>query len=66
MFKLNKSQLDSIATLLGLVGGIATILTTNYMIDANLGGTISGIAFLLLGVVTNHPASQKIKYIGEK
>ena len=63
MFQLNRYQLDKLATLLGIIGGIATILTTNSMIEPNLGGTISGIAFLFLGVITNQSASNPIKPI---
>lgn len=66
MFQLNKRQLDSIATTLGIIGGVAGILTTNHILDPNLGGSIAGIAFLFLGVVTNKPPREKLPYLRER
>lgn len=54
--KLNKKQLDVVATVLGAVAGIATVLGTQQIINPRLAGTISGVSTVLLGVVTQRPA----------
>jgi gas vesicle protein len=54
---MNKQQLDFWGTLLGAVAGISAVLTTNGVIDVKLGGTIGGIATVLLGVVVQRPTS---------
>ncbi|MEI2582177.1 hypothetical protein [Scytonema sp. PRP1] len=53
--KLNKNQLDLLGTILGVVAGISTVLTTQDVINAKVGGTVSGIATVLLGVVVQRP-----------
>ncbi|ARV58497.1 hypothetical protein BZZ01_07460 [Nostocales cyanobacterium HT-58-2] len=54
--RLNKNQLDLFGTILGVVAGISTVLTTQGVINGKLGGSISGIATVLLGVVVQRPA----------
>ncbi|KAB8332593.1 hypothetical protein SD80_018595 [Scytonema tolypothrichoides VB-61278] len=53
--KLNKNQLDLFGTVLGLVAGVSTVLTTQGVIDQKVGGSVSGIATVLLGVVVQRP-----------
>ncbi|MBD2526665.1 hypothetical protein [Nostoc sp. FACHB-133] len=57
--KLNKNQLDLLGTLLGVIAGISTVLTTQGVIDQKVGGSISGIATVLLGIVVQRPADAK-------
>lgn len=59
MLKLNKQQLDFIATVLGVIGGIATVLGTNQVIDGKIAGSVSGVSLVLLGAVTQRPATAK-------
>ncbi len=58
MLKLNKYQLDSFGTLLGAVAGISAVLVTNDVIPAKWGGTIGGVATVLLGYVVQKPTKQ--------
>ncbi|BAY46567.1 hypothetical protein SAMD00079811_41790 [Scytonema sp. HK-05] len=53
--KLNKNQLDLLGTVLGVVAGVSTVLTTQGVINAKVGGSVSGIATVLLGVVVQRP-----------
>lgn len=53
--RLNKNQLDLFGTVLGLVAGVSTVLTTQGVIDQKVGGSVSGIATVLLGVVVQRP-----------
>lgn len=53
--KLNKNQLDLLGTVLGVVAGISTVLTTQGVIDQKVGGSVSGVATVLLGVVVQRP-----------
>ncbi len=57
MIKLNKKQLDFLGTGLGLIAGIATVLTTQGVISGKVGGTVSGVATVLLGYVVQRPAT---------
>ena len=54
--KLNKSELDFLGTILGIVAGISTVLTTQGVINQKLGGSIGAIATVLLGVVVQRSA----------
>jgi hypothetical protein len=56
MLRLNKYQLDLIATIIGLVGGCAGVLGANQMVDARLAGSISGISTVFLGAIVQRPA----------
>lgn len=53
----NKNQLDQLGTIFGAIAGIATVLTTQGVIDSKVGGSISGIATVLLGIVIQRPAT---------
>jgi hypothetical protein len=55
--RLNKSQLDTLSTILGLIAAISTILAQYDWISDRLGGTIAGISLACLGYLTNKPAS---------
>lgn len=55
---LNNRQLDVLGTALGAIAGISTVLTTQGIIDAKLGETVSGIATVLLGVVVQRPVDR--------
>ncbi|MGH8002949.1 MAG: hypothetical protein ACREPR_26820, partial [Brasilonema sp.] len=41
--------------ILGVVAGVSTVLTTQGVIDGKVGGSVSGIATVLLGVVVQRP-----------
>ncbi len=56
--KFNQRQLDSLGTVLGTIAGISIVLTTQGIIDAKLGQTVSGIATVLLGVVVQRPENK--------
>ncbi|MBW4592442.1 MAG: hypothetical protein KME46_05865 [Brasilonema angustatum HA4187-MV1] len=53
--KLNKNQLDVLGTFLGVVAGVSTVLSTQGVIDQKVGGSVGGIATVLLGVVVQRP-----------
>lgn len=57
--RLSKRQLDTLSTFLGLIAGITGVLTANKIIAENIGGTISGISLVILGYLTNQPASAR-------
>lgn len=54
--KLNKKQLDILASVFGAVAGIATVLGTQQVIDSKIAGTVGGISTVLLGVIAQRPA----------
>lgn len=54
--KLNKHQLNTLATVFGIVAGVCPILVGNGIVPAKWGGTAAGIATVLLGYVTQKPA----------
>jgi hypothetical protein len=56
---LNKSQLDQLSNLCGLVIGIATVFATNDVIPPKVGATITGIAGALACWLSNQPATAK-------
>jgi hypothetical protein len=55
--RLNKRQLDALATVFGTVTGISAVLVSSGYLDQKLGGAIGGIFTVLLGVISNRPAS---------
>ena len=57
--RLNKNQLSTLGTILGLTAGIATVLGTQQVVDQKIAGTVSGIATVLLGYVVQQPASER-------
>lgn len=54
--KFSKRQLDSAATLLGLIVGISGVLVQFDVVPEKLGGTVGGIATVLLGYIVQRPA----------
>lgn len=56
MIKLNKNQLDTLATIFGAIAGICTVFVTQNVGDARAVGTIGGVSTVLLGIVTQRPA----------
>lgn len=59
MLNLSKKQLDSLSTLVGLTAGISTVLMQQGYLSDRLGGTIAGISVVLLGYLTNKPATAR-------
>lgn len=57
MIRLNKNQLNTLATILGAIAGIATVFITQDLGDRKILGTIGGCATVLLGIVTQRPAN---------
>ena len=55
--KLNKYQLDLLATIFGAIAGICGVLATQEVGDRKVTGTIGGVATVLLGVVSQRPAN---------
>lgn len=53
--KLNKPQLDLLATIFGTIAGICTVFLTQEVGEPKTIGTIGGVATVLLGVVTQRP-----------
>jgi hypothetical protein len=56
--RINKHQLDTLGTLLGLTAGIFTVLGTQEVINPKIAGTVSGIATVCLGYVVQRPVSE--------
>lgn len=56
ILKLNKLQLDLLATIFGAIAGITTVFITQDLGDRKVLGTIGGCATVLLGIVTQRPA----------
>ena len=54
--KLNKYQLDLLATIFGAVAGICGVLITQEVGDRKIVGTVGGCATVLLGIITQRPA----------
>ncbi|GET37431.1 hypothetical protein [Microseira wollei] len=54
--KFNKNQLDTLGTILGLIAGISTVLSTQGVVDKKIAGTVGGIATVFLGYVVQRPA----------
>jgi len=59
MSKFNKNQLDLLATILGAIAGIFTVLGTQQVISPKVAGTVSGIATVLLGIIVQRPADKR-------
>lgn len=57
LLKFSKPELDYFSTVLGLTATIFTILTTNEVINKQLGTTVAGISAALVSVLINQPAS---------
>lgn len=57
LLQFSKPELDYFSTILGLTATIFTVLTTNAVIDKQLGTTIAGISAALVSVLINNPAS---------
>lgn len=57
MIKLNKNQLDLLSTAFGAIAGICTVLTIQQVGNAKIVGTVGGVSTVLLGIVTQRPAS---------
>ncbi len=55
--RLNKNQLDLLATIFGAIAGIATVFITQDLGDRKVVGTVGGCATVLLGIVTQRPAN---------
>lgn len=58
-FKFNKPQLDALATLVGLIGGIASVFALNDVGDKKMYSTIAGVSTVLLGYLANKPAAAR-------
>lgn len=54
--KLNKNQLDTLATIFGAIAGICGVLLTQEIGDRKTLGTVGGVSTVLLGIVTQRPA----------
>ena len=54
--KLNKYQLDLLATIFGTIAGLCSVLVTQEVGNRKVVGTIGGVATVLLGVVSQRPA----------
>lgn len=59
MIKLNKRQLDALSTILGLIGGISGVFALNDVGDRKIASTIAGVSTVLLGYITNKPATAR-------
>lgn len=57
MINLSKPQLDKLGTFFGVVAGICAVLTSQGIGNPKVTETIGGISIVLLGVVTNKPAT---------
>ena len=55
--RLNKNQLDLLATIFGAISGIATVFITQDLGDRKVVGTVGGCATVLLGIVTQRPTN---------
>lgn len=55
--KLNKQQLDQLATLFGLIAGIFTVFGKYQVVPDREAGIVSGISLALLGAIVQRPAS---------
>lgn len=54
--KLNKNQLDRLATIFGAIAGICTVFVNQNVGDRKVVGTVGGVSVVLLGIVTQRPA----------
>ena len=54
--KLNKYQLDLLATIFGAIAGICGVLVTQEVGDRKVTGTVGGVATVILGIITQRPA----------
>jgi len=57
MLRLNKYQLDNIASIVGLIGGISVVLTAQGYLEEKFGLSVSGVCVVLNGYLTNKPAN---------
>ena len=55
--KLNKYQLDLLATLFGAIAGISTVFLTQEIGEPKTVGTVGGVATVFLGIITQRPAN---------
>ncbi len=55
--KVNKNQLDILATIFGAIAGICTVFITQDVGDRKVAGTVGGVATVLLGIITQRPAN---------
>lgn len=55
---MNKKQLDRLATLVGVLSGIAGVLGTTGYLSPKLAGTITGVSTICLGYLIQKPASE--------
>lgn len=55
--RLNKNQLNLLGTIFGAIAGISGVLGTNEVISPKIAGAVGGTAMVLLGIVTQQPAS---------
>lgn len=49
---------DDLATFFGAIAGICGVLVANNAISPTIGGTVGGIATVLLGVIANYGVNQ--------
>jgi len=56
MIKLNKNQLDTLATIFGAIAGICGVLLTQEIGDRKTVGTVGGVSTVLLGIISQRPA----------
>lgn len=59
MIKFNKKQLDILASVFGLIAGVSGVFVVNDVAPKKLWGTTGGIATVLLGYITQRPASTR-------
>lgn len=49
---------DDLATIFGAIAGICGVLVANGVINPTIGGSIGGVATVLLGVIANYGVNQ--------
>ena len=52
---MNKKYMDRLATILGLIAGIAGVLGANDMLNSKVAGTVGGVATVCLGYLVQRP-----------
>ncbi|MHC5598768.1 MAG: hypothetical protein ACYTXC_22995 [Nostoc sp.] len=53
---MSKSTLNTLSTILGLIAGGSSLLSSTGVINHNLAGTLGGLATALLGYLVQQPA----------
>jgi hypothetical protein len=53
-----KKYREDLATFFGAIAGICAVLVANGFLDAAIGGTIGGIATVLLGSISNYSSNK--------